>query len=315
MQDEKLIEQLHYLKRIKPDDYWKRESREILLSQISNLSALNLDEKTLAKNSYLINLKNFFLENKIFNWATQPVAVFVLIVLFLIGGGAISINASKNSLPGDSFYIAKIINEKARLTLTFNDEDKAKLGLEFASNRAKEITKLLADSAPSEENKNKVEQLTNNFKEEIKVVRNKIQNIKITRKVSNPPLADADKSGQKEENEKNKEVFGVNAEKGEKGIDISINKSGNTSLKLEVEAPKVITTTPSTTPVVTPDENTNVKLIDLNKAISDAENLFDLKDYSGTIDKLEEVHSIIENKDGEVKGESETAPSSSPVNN
>lgn len=313
MQEEKLIQQLHYLKRIKPDDYWKRENREILLSQISNLSALNLDEKMLTENSWLINLKNFFLENKMFSWATQPIAVFVLIILFLIGGGVISINASKNSLPGDSFYIAKIINEKARLTLTFNDEDKAKLGLEFAGNRAKEITKLLADSTQSEENKNKVERLSNDFKEEIKVVRNKIQNIKITRKVSNSPLAEANKSNQKKENEKNVEIFGANLEKGDKGVDISINKSGNTSLKLEVEAPKVISTTPSTTPVVAPDDNTNVKLIDLNKAISDAENLFDLKDYSGTIDKLEEVHSIIENKDGEVKGESETAPSSSPV--
>lgn len=313
MQEEKLIQQLHYLKRIKPDDYWKRENREILLSQISNLSALNLDEKMLTENSWLINLKNFFLENKMFSWATQPIAVFVLIILFLIGGGVISINASKNSLPGDSFYIAKIINEKARLTLTFNDEDKAKLGLEFAGNRAKEITKLLADSTQSEENKNKVERLSNDFKEEIKVVRNKIQNIKITRKASNSPLAEANKSNQKKENEKNVEIFGANLEKGDKGVDISINKSGNTSLKLEVEAPKVISTTPSTTPVVAPDDNTNVKLIDLNKAISDAENLFDLKDYSGTIDKLEEVHSIIENKDGEVKGESETAPSSSPV--
>jgi len=92
-------------------------------------------------------------------WAMSLICVLILVI------GVGGVYESKNSKPGDSLYIAKIISEQAQLAMTFNDKDKARLGLEFATNRAKEITQVLEESKePAAQKSETVAKLSQNFK-------------------------------------------------------------------------------------------------------------------------------------------------------
>src|SRR3989338_7524674 len=145
MNERKLIKKLNNLKNIKPDNNWKKNYQEILYSQIS-ANRLGTDSRT----NLGIIWKSIMPRQILANLA-KPVwvslAASILILVVGIGG----VYASKNSKPGDSLYIAKIISEKAKFAITFDEEDKAKLGVEFAVNRAREM-KLVLDEADQVQN-------------------------------------------------------------------------------------------------------------------------------------------------------------------
>lgn len=67
-------------------------------------------------------------------WATVAVSILALVA---VGGGTVA--ASANTLPGHPLYAVKTTAERAQLALTFSDVGKAKLLVEFADKRIKEI--------------------------------------------------------------------------------------------------------------------------------------------------------------------------------
>ena len=153
MNEKELIKQLNSFKDIKPDSQWTSNNREILAHQIGNGQAE-------AKISWF-NASANMLPQKLFKQLSQPVGIVLLIAAIVFGSGIVSLRAARNTKPGDSLYIAKIINEKAQLAITFNEKEKVKLGIEFAGNRAKEITQVLAESESIiQEKEVKVEKLT-----------------------------------------------------------------------------------------------------------------------------------------------------------
>src|SRR3989339_684291 len=161
--EKELLSQLNKLKNIKPDTAWKNRNREILLSQISS--------STVDK----IGFFDIFAQKlSLLRYVSQPVMAVFLIAGVLLGGGFFSLNAAKDTKPGDSLYIAKIISEKTQFALTFNEKKKVKLGIEFAGNRAKEITQVLSEEGDVEI---RVEKLKDNFKKEIAGVKTRLENI------------------------------------------------------------------------------------------------------------------------------------------
>lgn len=280
MNDRELIKKLNNLKTLKPDDNFKKNYREILRSQIFagatvNKSASNLKViwQSIMPGKILIDITKPV-------WATSLVSVLILVVG--IGG----VYASKNSKPGDSLYIAKIISEKTQSAITFDEKDKAKLGLEFATNRAKEITQVLEESKESATKKSeKVEQLSQNFKKEISQVKTRLTTIKA-----------AESQNKKAEESK---VFGANLGKNNQRMEIA--EPDKPAAKERIQPSLIATTT---------KENLNSS----DQALAEAEKMFAEKDYNGTINKIEELKQIIsqESKDsesGQVKGVSETATS------
>ncbi len=123
-----LIQKLSILKELKPDAFWNESNRSLLLLQVK--SSGSQVEKPSGVFGFL---KNCFLCVWLQSLPTSAVATFVLVFIFF-GTGIFGLQASKDTKPGDSFYVAKRLNEKAQLALSFNDERKARLGLEFASN-------------------------------------------------------------------------------------------------------------------------------------------------------------------------------------
>lgn len=281
-----MLVQLNSLKEIKPDENWKSQSREILLSQISSHE---IPLTTSGKASFFAHFKNFI---------SQPVAVVAVVLFCLMGGGVASIAASKNSKPGDSLYIAKKISEKAKLAIAFSQEKKAKLSIEFAGNRAKEMAQVIADESGGENKAEKVEQLAEDFKKEIASAKTRLNKINTVDDKTSPL-----KNNNSESGAENEEMFSANLGRTEKGMQIYVQNNEEP----QAGAPTGLAATSSASQNVSASDGAN----NLQKALGEAEELLNKQDYSGTLNKLSEANSLIENMDnkGEVKGESESASS------
>jgi hypothetical protein len=249
----------------------------------------------------------------------------------VIGGGIFGVQASNYSNPGDSLYIAKIISNKAKLAITFDEEKKTKMRIRFASDHAKDITKFLAESDPKEENK-ETEKLSKNFKEQIDSVKTKLKEIKVVKKDEGEERREVAEENVPVDDEA---VFGANLGKEEKGVQISIpddstsspsqtdnnqvedneeEKAGGEEISiLNNNNEQNATGTEAVEEVIEEVDNSNNDLEKAEEILNEAESLFDLKNYNGALNKLDEAGAIINSvtgeEDGEVKGESEAASS------
>lgn len=278
MNEKELISKLNSLKNIEPSAEWKTRSRDILLNQISHSEDVKI-------NKFKIFME--ILPRQLFEQIAQPAMAVVLISLFILGGGVFSLKAaSKNTKPGDSLYIAKIISEKAQLALTFDKKEKVKLGVEFASNRTKEIKQLINESDNSGKDA-KVEKLAEGFRKEINAVKTRIGEINTENSNANCDIP--------RDNEEDSQIFSANSEKSDKGIQISESAE-------EVEKEEISENNEIAAPAASNDND--IDALDaiststesnMDKAIGEAEKLFNDEDYEGAINKLTEINNIIDN--------------------
>ncbi len=146
MRKKELIKQLNTLKEtIKPDSDWKAENRNILLSQIKAQSRLDFAK---VKTNFVAKV----IPQNIILPILKPVASFALIVFFISIAWTASVDATKNSLPGDLFYNIKLTTERVQSNLALNDEKRTNLEIEFAERRLDEITQLMASPEPQNNN-------------------------------------------------------------------------------------------------------------------------------------------------------------------
>lgn len=289
MTEKELLSQLKNLKEIKPDESWKKQSRDILLSQISSHEIPAAVESDIY---FLAHIKNFF---------RQPVAVVVVVLFFLAGGGFASVAASKNTKPGDSLYIAKKISEKAKLAIAFSSEKKAQLSIEFAGNRAKEIAQVIADDDTNESKAEKVGRLAEDFKKEIASAKTSLKKIaEVDSKQS--PTENNNSEGAPEDSE----IFSANLGRTEKGMQIYVQENKEEQSR-DLSDSAAASSTKENIPEIPAANNAN----NLEKALGEAGEFLKNQDYGGTLNKLSEANDIVENinNKGEVKGISETATS------
>jgi hypothetical protein len=252
MTEKELIKKLNNLRHVQPDAAWKQQNREILLAQISNTA-------TVKEQDYFDKLfmfgKNFVLS------LPRPALAFSGLLVVLITGVAISNNTFVN--PNDTLNIARIISEKAKLSFTFDETQKNKMQLEFASLHAKEIAGTLAESAVSKDGADS--QNTTKLRADFKVEINKMrQSLAAKPAASATPAADAD-------------------------IKVSVADSGFDSKGVQVSTPKsaaasIVAATASST-VATPSN--------ASQTLEEAEKLFNDKNYKEAADKLNQVDSLL----------------------
>ena len=314
MEDKELISQLKKLKEIKPAAKWQEVNRSILMNQIhSSGSHFGVHETVKTKLSlrWLANL-------------SQPAVAVFLIAMVIMGGGVMSIKAAKDSIPGETLYIAKILNEKTQQVLTFDETKKVHLGLTFASNRAKELKEVLEQTEASAE---RAEQLVINFRKELAIARERIakMNERAPKAVTPKPLdeVEANLSTDEilEEADEDSQVFSANLGKEDNGIQVGDSKSVDEpdeevmvdSTEDVVETPKPATTTPeegaqaeeqaSSSEIIIIEEEESS---DAGDAVEEAQAFLETQDYDATLSKLEEADDLIEQA-GMVKGEEEEA--------
>lgn len=284
MKEKELIEKLNSLKAT-PDSNWKEKNREILMSQIS--AGIEAPEKPGLMEVFDVWAEAIVPFDILHRFVARPVLVTALVIISLASGGVLSLQAAKNTKPGDSLYIAKIVSEKSRLALTFDEKEKAKLGVEFAGNRAKEMVAVMEEDKDDNEKTEKVEKLASDFNKELTGARGRLEKMGIT------AIPDG---GNLEDNKVDDTIIGANLGKTDGGIQLS--DPGTKPQDIPKDAPKTdikpddkATTTPEVKTEVKAEADTPVKIL------NDAQELFEMKDYGGAVNKLEEIKNIIDTKD------------------
>ena len=175
MTEKDLISKLNNLKNINPSEAWLKSNRELLLSQVSNSGATELS----AWKNFVINLSSLT------KASAQPVYAFGIFVFVLLATGVFSHQLFSSAKPNDTLYIARIISEKAKLSTVINTESRDKLAMQFANERAQEISAVLADpSFNNDNNKDAVAKLNTDFSEEIETVKTDISKAPLNEKES-----------------------------------------------------------------------------------------------------------------------------------
>lgn len=254
MTEKELLSQLHNLKNIQPAAEWKSAGRDLLVSQL--YSGQETEDR---------GISIFEIAFRKAEWLAQPVGVFLLIFSAVFGSGILSIKAARDTKPGDSLYIAKIISEKTQQAITFDEKEKAKLEIKFASNRADEIAKVM-EQDNSEKKDDRVEKLANDMKKEISSAKTRLEKMNGV-KAENSSEENNASSTQVAEAEE--QVFSADFAKTKDGMQIKI--------KEEVVAPVVV---------------------DPKRVLDEAKQLFEKEDYVGTLNKLEEANAIVEKNAG-----------------
>lgn len=278
MTEKDLLKKLNTYRDLKADSTWKKDNRAVLLNQIINSSSAPETGFSFSKITNAFKVYSDIFYNGIVKNLGQPVILTSMIVLTVLGGGIMSIQASRNTTPGDSLYIAKKISEKTQLAFTFSEKKKAQLNISFAKNRATEIAQVMSAEKPEEQKQEIVEQLKGDFKEEILHVKTRIS--KINEETKKEEVKDDSKEVTVEEN-----MFTANLGKGKDGISISDSESTN-----------IEETVPEKTEAVSPEESTSsLEIVETENASTTVAE--EVKDDSSSKDILSEVNDLIENED------------------
>ena len=283
MSDKDLILKLNSLKNINPDEAFLKSNRELLLSQISNSGAKEIS----FWQNFIINLSSLS------KAAAQPVYAFGVFVFVLISASLFSNKLFSSAKPNDSLYIARVISEQAKLSTVMNQESRDKLAVQFANNRAQDISAVLADPTfNNEKNKDQVAKLNTSFNEEIATVKTKIQNLAPAKtSVAVNPI-----------NNNNDSVSIAENNKDANGVQLLENTSSKTVVNnLKADASSTIKNATVTLPIVattTPAENKQAAAISSSDsavtAVDEAQKLSDSKDIKKAAEKLNEaVNEII----------------------
>jgi hypothetical protein len=230
-----------------------------------------------------------------------------------------------------------VLKEKIQLAMTFNQEDRAKLDMKLASIHAMEITEVLADpNFNAAGNQRKVEQLAQNFKDEINTVKeryseiNQMQQKKSSIAVSgasaNNTSSDLAAGGDNAkvgigdvQKDSNGKVYGVESGKDNKGLQFynpasgSGSAAGSAKTTSSLAVPQTLLSKNGSSSVAQDIATSTIDASEnINTTLDKASQSFDTKDFSGAKNILDQVGKIIENIDsGAVKGASESGASSS----
>lgn len=254
MTEKELLKQLNNLKSVNPNQTWLQSNREILLAQVSNSGADNLSNW----NKFLIDLKSLV------RTASQPAFALGSFLVLLIGASLFGHQAFNRIKPNDSLYIARIISEKARLNTVFNENDRDQLAMEFAADRARDITTVLSDpNFNNEEHKTEVDKLNQNFSQEMAVVKTVINKTKPVA-VASAPVSDVVVSAESTKDQTGVQVYET---PGAQGAKIASNTEKDV---IKVESSK-----------------------DTGSIIDEAQKMFNNKEYNQALDKLKEVDELI----------------------
>lgn len=314
--DKELITKISLLKKVKPASIWRQRNRALLLNQIYNGQP---PEKVKTFGWFNVGVIWPF---KVIIDSYRPALVSVFIFIIIFGSGLLGLEAAKNTKPGDFLYLAKIANEKTQFALTFNEKEKAKLGLEFATNRAKELSEVLAEPA-NQENKGKtVEKLVINFKEELNAVKLRLEKINIAgpkpKAVAQTTIPTKEQTAKSNSGEENEEFFSANSSKDKAGLQYAEGSAANTPVNSKAgseEASETKTATSSLEQNKIVASSTGESKVETKtnpeEILEQAKDLLTKDDYSATLDKIDEASQAVSQvSSGEVKGVNESATTS-----
>jgi hypothetical protein len=275
MTDKELLKQLNSLKSIKIDSELKESNKRVLMTQISNTISADFEVKPF--NNF------FFYVRNILSMSSKPAMVLSGIFLFVVTSLFLGNDFYKDSKPNDSLYIARVISERARLNTVFNNIEREKLEMKFASKHAEDIATLLMDPEfNNEENKEEVAKLSASFRSEIEKVRVNVEKSEII------------ETEEQIEEQKDALVFSASNLKDDNGIDISVPEENflNSTSSIDETASVSSTSVEATDSVASTSleiENLGDQIEELSEQIDLENNQEIKKDKKDLIEEIEKL--------------------------
>lgn len=136
------LEAALWLERVKysldPTPEFVSDARKRLMAQIQHGNVITAPSKQ-------FSLRDFFANLGRPQFALQFAMALLFLVFLVVGTGSLAL-ASRNALPGDYLYNAKLVQEQVRLALSFTEIGDARLHAQFAQERLVEIQRLVLDA-------------------------------------------------------------------------------------------------------------------------------------------------------------------------
>jgi hypothetical protein len=178
MSNKYVIKKIKLLKNLEaggqPQDFWVKSNKEILLNQISPLA------KAVKQENYYFRLVGDFFGRQVFRPA---LGAAVVIVGYFI---SISLMTVANaSLPGDMLYPIKTASENVQMAMTFSDENKVNLQMDFISRRGDELQQIVRQPESAQVKMKKVETAVKKISKDVKEVNDKLTKIANTTSAKN----------------------------------------------------------------------------------------------------------------------------------
>jgi len=161
-----IAKKLNEFKDLKPDVEWSTRNRELLCSQIGTSHESGFKMSSL----WIIFLRVF----RDGAFSLKPVYGFILLLSISMGTGIMGLKAVGQAKPGDSLYGTKRVTEKAQLALTFDNQDKASLGIKLASKRMSEMSAVVKTESVPDKKNIQVKNLADDLKREIEAAKSQI---------------------------------------------------------------------------------------------------------------------------------------------
>lgn len=311
MNEKDLIAKLNNGKHLSPDKEWLTSNRELFLTQIANSGA----EKLSMWQIFSINLRCFA------KASSQPVFASLLFLFILIASSVFSHKIFSEAKPNDTLYVARVISEKAKLNTVLDNTQRDKMAAKFATRHAEDISALLANPEfNTEENKEKVDKLSDDFNKEIETVKNKIAKLNSDEEKNRVAAENNESENNKEEEGDNGEAVSTTSEEevitiasdklvADKGIELDIKEETEEDSFVTLENPLSLENN-SASEVADKDESVsqgssteeiagalleeveNGKNID-EKLIEEVKTLFKAQKYSEAIEKLYQINNML----------------------
>jgi len=277
MTERQLLEKLNNLKNVNPEAGWQAGNRELLLAQISNSGASSLS----SWQTFIINLQSFA------KAASQPAFALASFIVVLLSVGVFSHQVFSQAKPNDSLYIARIISERAKLSVTLDAKSRDKMAVQFATNHAQDISTVLSDPEfNNEANQDQVAKLNESFKREIETARTRISYLAKAEK----PVVQTEAM-----------VSIANDDKDDKGVQVSLSEPepvAAVSLGQSPASSSIVAADSSSAPEPAASSTLTAAAeaeseTEPEKILEAAQELFNNKDYSSAVDKLKEVDQML----------------------
>ncbi|MFA6422380.1 MAG: DUF5667 domain-containing protein [Candidatus Buchananbacteria bacterium] len=175
MSHKEVIKQLKSLKSLEvggqPQESWVLRNKEIMMSQIQPPVQNNTDKYLLGEKIYYVKYLS-----QAFKQVFRPIVSVCAILLLFLGYTAM-ITVANASLPGDMLYPIKTTSEKVQLSLTFDDEKKVQLQMDFVSRRGDELQQLARNPDDTQAKKDKISQTAKKISQDVKNVQKDLNKI------------------------------------------------------------------------------------------------------------------------------------------
>jgi len=116
--------------------------------------------------------ERFNINTYILRYLVPPQFVYGFAVLLLLAAGGALAAVSRNALPGERFYPAKLAIEKTQMRFVSNPAERAKVQMDMAGNRLREIRTITERSGEPD---GQVEKALNHFVQDVQGARNNLR--------------------------------------------------------------------------------------------------------------------------------------------